>query len=396
MNTKRKSEFTITPFSNPGGSMSYRVSGSLNGKRIRENFDRQDVAVTRQQSLEREAMNIAPLPLVTCRLSDAQISDAEHCFRLLSGRALTLQQAVEFAITHFVAADKQSTVASAYTLFYKAKQDANKSTAYLATLKARLKKFVAECGTLRVNEILADRLRGFIIRDGSSLHNRNSDYRAFTNFFNWCHRQEFIARSPLDKIEKIAVDLGEPVALALSDCRLLMYHAEHANDGAALPFFTVALFCALRPQREATLTAWDRVLLDRKMIRLRRDIVKTGKPRNVDIPDNAVAFLEVCKLRKLEFNPPNLRKFIDEVKALAGFATGPGQKEWTPDVLRHTGISAHVAQHENIGKTAKWAGNSIAQIGESYDALLTKDDAQAFYSILPGDKLGNIVNLKAA
>ena len=54
------SKFKITPFSNPSGITVYRLSGTLNGKRIRENYPPRPEAVAKRQEYDVEHLNGEP------------------------------------------------------------------------------------------------------------------------------------------------------------------------------------------------------------------------------------------------------------------------------------------------------------------------------------------------
>lgn len=58
-------------------------------------------------------------------------------------------------------------------------------------------------------------------------------------------------------------------------------------------------------------------------------------------------------------------------------------KRWTIDILRHTGISYHLARYEHEGKTAVWAGNSPAMIHRNYKGLVKRADVEQFWDIWP-------------
>ena len=58
-------------------------------------------------------------------------------------------------------------------------------------------------------------------------------------------------------------------------------------------------------------------------------------------------------------------------------------KPWTPDILRHTGISNHLADFQNEGKTAAWAGNSPDIIQRHYKGLVKQADAKEFWKLTP-------------
>jgi len=59
----------------------------------------------------------------------------------------------------------------------------------------------------------------------------------------------------------------------------------------------------------------------------------------------------------------------------------PKWPEWTPDIMRHTAISYHLAKHEHEGKTAAWAGNSPDIIQKHYKGLVKPKHATWFWQL---------------
>ena len=57
--------FSITAIETPGGKTVWQVYGVLNGERVRIRKPNELEAITCKQSLERQAMNLAPLPAIT-------------------------------------------------------------------------------------------------------------------------------------------------------------------------------------------------------------------------------------------------------------------------------------------------------------------------------------------
>jgi hypothetical protein len=55
-----KAKFKISPFTNPSGERVFRLSGTLNGKRIRENYRHRAAAVAKKQEYEVEWLNAHP------------------------------------------------------------------------------------------------------------------------------------------------------------------------------------------------------------------------------------------------------------------------------------------------------------------------------------------------
>jgi len=114
---------------------------------------------------------------------------------------------------------------------------------------------------------------------------------------------------------------------------------------------------------------------------------------------NLIAWLKPYATDKSPFCGANWRRDFDAVKLAAGFGNPsckPAEEEtevekqkrlalkpWTSDILRHTGISNHLAYFQHEGKTAAWAGNSPDIIQRHYKGLVKQPDAKEFWTIKP-------------
>ena len=83
--------FTISEFTNPSGVVVFRVSGWLDGKRIRKNFPTRAEAKAETDALEIQRLQGATdLRPAFTRLSEDQMHEAEAIFKRLSGRSHSL------------------------------------------------------------------------------------------------------------------------------------------------------------------------------------------------------------------------------------------------------------------------------------------------------------------
>lgn len=390
--------FTINKYTNPRtGSISFRVTGTLDGKQIRKNRGTMEEAMTVKQDLEREALNMTPLPAVTTRLTNDQAAEAEGIFRRIAGKPYTLTQLFDFALLNYAPPEKAITITAAIDLFLTSKNNANRRDATVNNLSVRLNRLKAKYGSRNVGDIQPDHLLPLIFREGSAVRNQKNDCLVLTNFFNWALRQKYCSKNPMESIDEITVDIKEPEIMTVAEARKLMATAEAYGEGMLVPYFALALFCAIRPAEVARLK-WDAIQTDTKTVTIGAKIAKCRGRRIVTIPDNALEYLLAHELKKTPIVPASWRKDFDAVRLAAGFSTseqpGTGLKAWTPDILRHTGISYHLAEHEHEGKTAAWAGNSPDIIQRHYKGLVKKADAAAFWDIQPGD--GVVIPLAAS
>ena len=88
---KHVTPFVISEFTNPSGDVVYRVSGWLDGQRVRKNF-----STRAEAEAERQALKLAQIQAETgvriaaTRLTDDQLKEAEGAFLRLEGRTRSL------------------------------------------------------------------------------------------------------------------------------------------------------------------------------------------------------------------------------------------------------------------------------------------------------------------
>jgi integrase len=427
---KPRGTYAVQSFRNPNKTTAYRVTGtSLKGVRIRENYKTQPEALARKQQLEIEALNFAPEKrITTTRLTPAQEAEAERCFADLDGRSMTL--AVCFFKENYREPLKKITVGKAFVEFQAAKKNAGLRDASLKGLKTRVGFLVRKFSDKLVSDILPTHVVEAAAKPGVTDSTREDNRRSFSSFFSWCMEKQYCVTNPAKKTvrRRGTRDDTEPAILNLAEVRKLLDVAASYKNGKLVPYVTLAMFAAIRPTELARLT-WDNVdlvagtvTIGAKMAKMRqRRIVdmacltenvvvvekgkkgkkgkKASKGMEITLPANLIAWLKPHAAAKTPFCGANWRKDFDAVKLAAGFGNPNlkpagvetdeakqqrlALKPWTPDVLRHTGISNHLACFQHEGKTAAWAGNSPDIIQRHYKGLVKQPDAKEFWKLKP-------------
>lgn len=358
----------------------------LNGRQVRHNWPTEAEAITDKQNLEREAANMTPLPTITTKLTNEQAKEAEAVFHRLDGQPHGLTTLVDFALQNYQPTDQQISVSNAFSKFIAFKRFEDPRPLTISNLEQRLNRLIEAQGGQLTSAVQPEALKVLIFREGSGNTNRNNDYRAFTNFFNWCVQENYCRLSPMLRVPKVVVDESEPVILPLATARKLVSLTLTFEGGILIPYVVLGLFCGLRPT-EIQRIKWEADNLVQKTIIVGKDIAKLRGRRVVEIKDNVLEFLGPHCLNNTPIFPKNWRKSFDQLKLLAGFGTAtdenPHLAPWPVDVLRHTAISNHFAAFEHEGKTAMWAGNSPEIIHKHYKGLVSKKDALEFWNIMP-------------
>ena len=80
-------QFVISEFTNPSGEIVFRLTGWLDGKRVRKNFPSRAEASAERQTLEIQSVqSTTGVRTTATRLSDEQLHEAEALFRLMDGK----------------------------------------------------------------------------------------------------------------------------------------------------------------------------------------------------------------------------------------------------------------------------------------------------------------------
>jgi integrase len=193
------------------------------------------------------------------------------------------------------------------------------------------------------------------------------------NFFNWCVKRGYLVKSPAEVVERPIVEVETPTILSIEQCQKLMAYVAERDPGM-LGMFSLALFCGLRPESEIRRLSSDLVDLGGGHVTVEPD-AKTRRRRLVTIRPNAQAWLEIWKKEGESPWPLNAkRRWVRARKAVLW--------PWPSDCLRHSFCSYHYAMFGEQ-ETASQAGHSAQQLHQHYRALVTKEQAEAFWAIKP-------------
>jgi integrase len=415
---KTRGVYIISPFENPNKTTAYRVAGTTpGGVRIRENYKTQPEALARKQQLEIEVLNFTPEKrITTTRLTPAQEAEAERAYAELNGRPM--MQAIRYFMDNYREPLKKITVREAFTEFLDAKKRSGLRDASLKGLKTRVGFLVRKFPEKLVSDIQPAHVTEAAAQPGVTDATREDNRRSFSSFFSWSMEKQYCLTNPAKKTvrRRGTRDDVEPAILSLDDVRQFLGIASDYKGGKLVPYVTLALFAAIRPTELARLT-WDNIDLEAGIVTIGAKMAKMRQRRIVDmacltekdkggreyaLPANLIAWLKPHAAAKNPFRGANWRKDFDAVKLAAGFGNPDlkpagtetdaakqrrkALKPWTPDILRHTGISNHLACFQHEGKTAAWAGNSPDIIQRHYKGLVKQTDAKEFWTIKPPAK----------
>ncbi len=374
----------IARFENRNGVISWRVTGSINGVRVRRNFKSREEAAAEKAALEiKSAQATAGMRSALTFLPDERLREAEDAFRKLEGRTRSLLFYLDYAFTSYREPEHEKTVADAVTSYVAVKNLQHERT-LLSLLQARnisneLKVFVRRFPTGTMAQFTPAILLAYLERGTPSLKTYNNRRGILSTFFKHALQNEWVVSNPVEKTpyHRINHRRGSATTLSAERTAELMAYVETFEGGALVPYFAVCLFAGIRPCirfGEISKLQPHSIRLDTGVIHVEPDVSKVRMKRLVTIQPNLSAWLHAYPLKKYPLvakNYPDLRNKVFKKFGL------------THDILRHTFISMFVAKFRSMGEAALQAGNSEAIIRKHYLDLKSVTEAEYYFGILP-------------
>jgi len=388
---RTKKHFTVKLFTNTTGSTSWRVSGYLDGKQIRENVTDKLQALNRAAELEIEHDHVAHLvTLKPTPLSDAQLADAQNALLRLDGKA-SLYAAADYYVRHYQPSVTERPLKGVLAEFLEEKKASNLRPRALENLKFRVGRFEVAHPGKTVSQIQVVDIRAAVFVSGWKPASSHNERRALSCFFNWCVKRGYSSENPVGKVDPPRLERCEPVILSVPEVESVLAACLTHKAGILTPYLALAFFAGLRPC-ELQRVKWSDIDLGGKTLAVRSAAAKLRARRLVQLPDNLIPWLEP-HFDKTPIYPPNWRKNFDSVRHLAGFRGSWAKKgdesraTWVSDVLRHTSLSYRLALVKHEGEVARWAGNSPQVLLTHYAGIVREPDAKAYWGLTPATVL---------
>ena len=252
-----------------------------------------------------------------------------------------------------------------------------------AALDAFAIAFQQEVHTLTPKQI-ADYLTALPFRERTKRNHRDT-----IGYFNrWLIMRGYLAKGT-DWLEGVqnytARKVGEISIYTAEEMRRLIA----AADERILPLIVIGGFAGLR-HAEITRLDWQDIDLDEGFIEVKASNAKTETRRFVPLKPNLKAFL-----LPLAKQSGKVITLVNTTKQLlkAAVDTGDAAKEieslaWKHNALRHTYISARVAECSDVPRVADEAGNSPAVIRTNYLKRIRPAAAAEWFAIMPQPGVG--------
>ena len=340
-------------------------------------------------------------------LSDAERRDVAAVTPLLREHEIALGDAVRFAVARMRPAGAGKLVAAVVEELRASKQQrfeqGDLRRLSLKDFRIRTNRLIEALGERRIAEITGAEIKAWLVSLKLGARNTFNLFRVVSEIFRFAHDRRYVADNPLDELARVdrkeiigrAAEMKEPAILTVDEASRLLASARETNDELRLlPAVVLGLFCGLRTE-ECKRIGWESVRLGETppLLTVGAAIAKKRRIRHVPIPENAVAWLSLCKGREgnLTGSDPEddgfhrrFRKVLQHAR-FGREVKGNWASAWEVNAMRHSFGSYHYALHGNPLETSRLLGHKASDqvLFDHYRALTTKAQAVAYFAITP-------------
>ena len=381
---KKVDRFKIEETVGKRGSTFLVTGYKLDGARVRKTLKSKLKADAYVQSLSLDVID-SGWRLITTKLTDKQLEEAQAMFTLLGDSSLT--KAVEYYQKNYNPVSGLPIKDAIFKLQEEKEREA-KSPRTLSTLKYTWNAFAEAVGWKAVDEVTKKDVMAFL-KPYSAQSKNNKRTELFT-LFQWCLTEELVIKNPVLSVKRTKV-MRERKFFSPKEAEALLLSAKDADDGALLAYTSLALFAGLRPNSEMCNITWQDINFEDEEINVPAG--KKDENRMVKMRPSLVEMLTACDQAKPIY-PANFRRKFSNVRRGAGFKGGitnsvaeakleadPTLKPWIQDGTRKSFITYLARDLDDVFKTASTAGTSPKMVKKHYQGAATSSQASAFFGI---------------
>lgn len=342
----------------------------------------------------REAMRRAGHMGIPLHIIAAEYVDA---LERLDGLA-TIADAVEFFLRNSPKVECQRTLEEVQAEFVERKRHDGLSVRYLEDIRDRLSAF-ARAFQVPISEIRARDIDDWLVSLGVKPRTRNNYRALLSTLFSFAQKRGYLPPDRRHEVLRVdrarerggVIEIFTPAELT----EMLTVARGPARTALALGAFT-----GIR-QAEMLRLTWEDFNWEEEVIDLGVDQTKTASRRLVPILPVLAAWLEPVRRSHGRFLPFGEDTAFHRIYGKLVEAVNANRPEdrrdfhWRRNGLRHSYASYRMALVEDAAKVSLEMGNSPQKIFNNYRKVVTKNQANAWFAIMPAQP-ANVVTMAPA
>ena len=241
-------------------------------------------------------------------------------------------------------------------------------------LRLRLGRFARDFGSRSLAGITTGEIQRWIHSEAAHPKTMANLRLAISSIFCPAHTSGQILQNPVSAVKLPKVVSGEPPTITAAQLAAILEAApERSRAALAIQAMSGLRLC------EVQRLDWAQVSLAHQLITVTARGAKTASRRHVPICDSLLAWIAPLHRGQgmVAESEDILRNDSERARRKAGIKT------WPANALRHTAASAWCILEHDVSKVAAWLGNSPAVVHKHYRALLTAEQATAWFAVRP-------------
>jgi integrase len=327
------------------------------------------------------ATSTTPAPLTNRQRAESDLVLAE-----IREAGCTLQEVWEFwrranvrpRGTAAIEPNADSTLEQVIMRCVEAKRAENLRDRYVDGLAAYLTSFARGRESTPIQSIGPREIEQWFTARPCAPSTRASNLGRLSALFSFAQRSGLIWSNPCEALARPRLEHQPPKILTPVEAANLLETCGREVP-ALLAWVALGLLAGLRPE-ECDQIKWEDVNLGRGHVSVDAAASKVRRRRIVTLEPAAVEWLTAASAvsARLPLPRPSRRNYQRRLREAMRW------EEWPHDILRHSAASYLLALHQDAGKVARQLGNSPGILLRSYQELVDRDEAVAFWGIRPG------------
>lgn len=321
-------------------------------------------------------------------LPPSELSAIIEARKKLAAHGRTLTEAAAFFLDYLERILRcKVTVGELSREVVEAKRKDGRAPMYVADLKKRLARFVADFGERPVAGITVEELDDWLRGLDCSPKTRMNFRSNVGVLFSYAERRRMIDSNPVLRTARPKLPDVPPEIFTVDELSALLAAAlKRAPD--VVPMLAIGAFAGVR-EAEIRRLDWSEVDQKRGHIEIKSSKAKSARRRIVEMQPNLREWLRPYAEMTGPVVPANSRKKLDLVRKAAKLA------RWPKNGLRHGYASYRLAATHDAPRVASELGHtSPAMLYSTYRELVLPEEAQRYWHIAP-DKRANVVHFSA-
>lgn len=298
----------------------------------------------------------------------------------IEAHGLTLRKVWESYLTATKPAEvnRGPTLAEVTQEVLRAKAAGGRSTRYLSALEQAIRQFATGRPAARVGAISTRDVEDWL--GTKRLASRSTLRARLSALFSFAVRRGYCAENPCDRLEAVRSERPVPTVFTPQQAAKALVWIRRRMP-RCLGVFVLTTLCGLRPE-EAQATTWAAIRLDAPggaHVIVEAQTSKVRQRRVVYPLPMAVAWLRVARAHSSDLPLPRMawRRLLHRLRGVLGW------KVWPKDITRHTAATYWLTVEPNLHKVAEQLGHSPAILKTHYRALVTREEAERFWRLVP-------------